>query len=212
MINNQFYVLIDEEQTVVSDDPDEKVFEENCCKVVKDIHHRANRWNKDKKHGKNMGGLQVVRTIEPESLNMCTDDGNWELLEVAVDSGATESVMLDQLLTSIPTAPSAASRRGVEYEVANGQRVPNEGEKRFNAITEDGVDKKVVMQVCDVNQGLLSVSKMTAAGNCVVFDEDGSYIKDKNSGEITWMEKRNGMFTLKLWVPKPGSVALNRPF
>ena len=212
MINNQFYVLIDEEQTVVSDDPDEKVFEENCCKVVKDIHHRANRWNKDKKHGKNMGGLQVVRTIEPESLNVCTDDGNWELLEVAVDSGATESVMPDQLLTSIPTAPSAASRRGVEYEVANGQRVPNEGEKRFNAITEDGVDKKVVMQVCDVNQGLLSVSKMTAAGNCVVFDEDGSYIKDKNSGEITWMEKRNGMFTLKLWVPKPGSVALNRPF
>ena len=212
MINNQFYLLIDEDETVVGENSDEKVVDENPSVDVNDSLRRANRWKKAKNHDKKMGGLQVVRTIEPESLNRCTEDGNWELLEVAVDSGATESVIPDQLLVSIPTAPSAASRRGVEYEVANGQRVPNEGEKRFNAITEDGVDKKVVMQVCDVNQGLLSVSKMTAAGNRVVFDEEGSYIEDKNTGEITWMEKRNGMFTLKLWVPKPGSVDLSRRF
>ena len=210
MISNQFYLLMEDDEKFASDDSDEKVVGDNSNDEVKDVKHRPNRWTKRKNHGKKtMGGLQIVRTIEPESLNICTEDGNWELLEAAVDSGATEHVMPDQLLTSIPTVPSTASRRGVEYEVANGQRVPNEGEKRFNAITDDGVDKKVVMQVCDVNQGLLSVSKMTAAGNRVVFDEEGSYIEDRNSGKITWMEKRNGMFTLKLWVPKPGS---NRPF
>ena len=147
-----------------------------------------------------------------ESINSCSEDSSWELLDVAVDIGAIESVLPDQLLLSIPTTESSASRRGVEYEVANGQRVPNEGEKRFNAITEEGVDKKVVMQVCDVNQGLISVSKMTAAGNRVVFDNDGSYIEDKKSGDVMWMERRNGMFTLKLWVPKPGSNASSRLF
>ena len=61
----------------------------------------------------------------------------------------------------------------------------------------------MVMQVCDVNQGLLSVSKATASGNRVIFDQDGSYIENKLSGERTWLHQKNGMYTLKLWVKRP---------
>ena len=88
------------------------------------------------------------------------------------------------------------------YEVANGERIPNEGEKRFQAVTEHGVAKNMTLQVCDVNQGLLSVSKIVAAGNEVVFDDGGSYIESKRSGDRTWLRERNGMFMLRLYVER----------
>ena len=87
--------------------------------------------------------------------------------------------------------------------MASGHRIPNEGEKKLTAVTEEGTSKKMVLQVCDVNQGLLSVSKATAAGNRVIFDDDGSYIENKVSGERTWLKKQNGMYMLKLWVERP---------
>jgi hypothetical protein len=146
--------------------------------------------------------VKPIRTIEPEGINAIVS-GPWEEIELAVDSGATESVVPDSLPSSIPTTPGPASRRGVEYEVANGERLPNEGEKKFSAVTAEGSTKLMVMQVCDVNQGLLSVSKATAAGNRVVFDSHGSYIENKTSGERTWLAERNGMYTLKLWVKRP---------
>ena len=55
-------------------------------------------------------------------------------------------------------------------------------------------------QVCNVNKSLLSVKRIVKAGNSVVFDEDGSYIEDKQTGEKMWMEENNGMYILKLWV------------
>ena len=89
------------------------------------------------------------------------------------------------------------------YEVASGHQIPNEGEKKFRATTEDGFEKNVVLQVAEVNQGLLSVSKATAAGNRVVFDEGNSYIENKRSGVKTWLREKNGMYILKLFVKRP---------
>ena len=112
------------------------------------------RWKKLQKNQVN-----IFRTIEPENLNAITADGQWEEIQFSVDGGATESVVPPEMPASIPTVPGAASKTGVEYEVANGVTIPNEGEKRFNAYTEEGQEKKMIVQVCDVNQGLLSVSK-----------------------------------------------------
>jgi len=147
--------------------------------------------------------VKVIKTIEPEMIGAFTEDGIWEEIELSVDSGATESVVPEGMPSSIKTSESPASRRGVEYEVANGERIPNEGEKKFKAVTDEGKVKQMVMQVCDVNQGLLSVSKATAAGNRVVFDSEGSYIQNKSSGDITWLKEKGGMYTLRLWVRRP---------
>ena len=61
----------------------------------------------------------------------------------------------------------------------------------------------MVLQLCDVNHGLLSVSKAVAAGNRVVFDDQNSYIENKASGEKTWLKAEGGMYTLKMWVKRP---------
>ena len=85
------------------------------------------------------------------------------------------------------------------YEVANGARIPNLGEKTFRASSEEGHVRDLRAQVADTRQPLLSVSKLVAAGNTVVFGPEGSYIQD-GSGETIWMEAGGGMYTVKLWV------------
>jgi hypothetical protein len=78
----------------------------------------------------------------------------------------------------------------------------NEGEKRFVALTEEGEVKGVVGQVCGVNQRLLSVKRVTAAGNTVVFKKGYGWIENDKSKERTWMQERDGMYVVKLWVPR----------
>ena len=68
------------------------------------------------------------------------------------------------------------------------------------AIAESGQERKMKAQVCDVNKALLSVKRALQAGNRVVFDDDGSFIQDKVTGECMHLEDRGGMFMLKVWV------------
>ena len=68
------------------------------------------------------------------------------------------------------------------------------------------------VQICDVNKNLLSVRRVTQAGNRVVLEEDGGYIEDKATGEKTWLKEQNGMYVLKLWVKKGGGKPENAGF
>ena len=124
-------------------------------------------------------------------------------IEIAVDSGATETVMAEETLSGIvDITEGPALKRGVSYEVADGTEIPNLGERKFLGFTEEGVPWGIKSQVCAVNKTLMSVSKMTAQGNRVVFDDDGSYIEDKSSGDVTWMKQVGGMYMLKMWVSR----------
>ena len=53
-----------------------------------------------------------------------------------------------------------------------------------------------------MNKALLSVKKVVAAGNRVVFDQTGSYIEDTQSGEKMWLTEEEGMYYLTMWVDK----------
>ena len=46
------------------------------------------------------------------------------------------------------------------------------------------------------------MKRMMSACYRVVFDEDGSYIEDKNSSEKMWLKEDKGLFVLKLCVKK----------
>ena len=117
-----------------------------------------------------------------------------------MDSGASETVLHEEMLRSVETKPSAASKRGVEYEVANGVRIPNMGQKEFRAETENGIQKILTAQVCDVSKALLSVKKVVAAGNRVVFEPTQAYIENIKTHERMNMKQEGGMYTLKMWV------------
>ena len=99
----------------------------------------------------------------------------------------------------------AALKRGQHYECANGSQIPNLGERKFLGITEEQGQRAVTAQICAVTKNLLSVNGMTKNGHRVFFDDDGSYIEDKWSGERIWMHEVNGAYILKLWVSKKTS-------
>ena len=63
----------------------------------------------------------------------------------------------------------------------------------------------MVAAVTEVDDALLSVSKVVKAGNKVVFDESGSYIELKSSGEVSPLIEQRGLYKLKMWVPKDQS-------
>ena len=145
-----------------------------------------------------IGTLAALATVEPESLNSVHD--GWEEIDFTVDSGASETVLHEDMLRSVETKPSPASRRGVEYEVANGVRIPNMGQKEFKAETEDGAQKILTAQVCEVSKALLSVKKVVAAGNRVVFEPNQAFIENLSTGQRLSMRQEGGMYTLKMWV------------
>ena len=106
---------------------------------------------------------------------------------------------------SVEVKASDASRRGVQYEVANGTKIPNLGEQSICGFTDgEGLARTVTTQVCDVNKPLMSVHKLVQSGHAVMFDENGAYIEHKASGERIWLKESGGMYMLKLWVPAAG--------
>ena len=90
------------------------------------------------------------------------------------------------------------------YLSASGDPIPNLGEKRFVGTTDEDISRKLTAQVADVNTPLLSVRKMMQSGHRVVFDGDGSYIEDKETGEIMSLKDNDTMHTLKLWIKRGG--------
>ena len=124
----------------------------------------------------------------------------WEEIEMAVDSGATETVVGEDMIKGVETKPGDATRRGVQYEVASGDLIPNLGEKNFLAYGEEGQARAIKAQVCEVNKALMSVSRMVQAGNKVVFSRSGSYVEDEATRERIPLREQSGMYMLKLWI------------
>ena len=60
----------------------------------------------------------------------------------------------------------------------------------------------MVAAVADVDDALLSVSKVVRAGNRVVFDDEGSHIEHKQTGEVAPLSEVGGLCKLKMWVPR----------
>ena len=89
----------------------------------------------------------------------------WVLVDVIADSGACETVMPKGLCSNIQFRESAASKAGVEYEVASGNLVSNLGERHCE-IFHDGAGSSMMMQfqVADIHRPLLSRSRAADQG------------------------------------------------
>ena len=132
-----------------------------------------------------------------------TDAGQWELLTITVDSGAGESVSPPDVATSFPIIETKASKEGVYYISASGDRIYNEGEKRVTCTTQEGHRQSWMFQVADVNKVLASVSRMCESGrHKVVFQRGDSFIEDIKSGQRTQLRERNGVYVIEAWVDR----------
>ena len=127
----------------------------------------------------------------------------WEKLTMVADSGAVDHVCSKSELGFIPIESTPASRAGMCYRGANGNKIANFGMRRVSGYTENGVKAKMEIQVAEVRRGLASIPKMVEEDNDVVFSKRGSYIKNIPTGAVTPMRKANGVMEFDLWVEKP---------
>ena len=111
----------------------------------------------------------------------------WEYVEAVLDSGATVIVIPAHVGQGYEIVPSAASKAGVMYEIANGEEIQNAGEKLMAVVTDDGSWRGLQAQMADVSKMLQSVRALVRAGHDVVFGdgEDGSshYVYHKVTGD-----------------------------
>ena len=124
----------------------------------------------------------------------------WQKIALAVDSGAAETVIPHDLVISHQIMETEASRQGVCYASATGQPIPNLGEQKLPLLTSEGSVRGMTFQVTPVSRPLGSVKRICKAGHRVVFDEEGSYIQSKTTGEVNWMREEQGNYILDLWV------------
>ena len=136
-------------------------------------------------------------------------EGDWELMSSIVDSGAT-----------IPVAPpevgenggysleeSPASKAGVEYEVANGEAIPNLGQKSLAVMTSQGSIRGYQTQCANVTKPLQSVRSMLASKHAVIFDEEDSFVLNKITGELNLMRDGCMNYYLDRWIIPKTQVA-----
>ena len=143
-------------------------------------------------------------TLEPEEPQVMSVEeqkpkGGWKKVTVTVDSGSADHVAPEAEFSAFQLEESEGSKKGRRYVAANGQRVPNLGQRKVAMATEDGRGLHVVWQVTKVVKPLLSVSKLTSNGNVVILDKYHPRIIGVN-GDVTWLRRINGTYECDLWV------------
>ena len=96
-----------------------------------------------------------------------------------------------------------ASTNGVKYASATGEEILNLGEVVLPMITAEGIRRRMIIQAAEVARPLASVKRICEAGHMVVFEESGSYIVNKTTGEVNYLREDGGNYMLDVWIP-PG--------
>ena len=134
--------------------------------------------------------------------------GEWESLEVIMDSGAHVSVGPRNIgsKAGYTVRESAASKAGVCYTAANGGEIPNLGERLLAVVTEEGTVRGMTQQVADVTKPLEAVRANLKSGHAVIFNDDGSgngtgsFMVNKTTGEINAIHDDGSNFVMRRWI------------
>ena len=132
--------------------------------------------------------------------------GKWEKLTAVMDSGAFVPVIPPTVGKEYKTQESAASKAGVTYKAANGGESANVGEKFMPVVTAEGTMRGYCSQVAGVTQALQSVRHLNSTGHLVVFDGQDSFMVNKVSGEVNWIDDDGSNFTMTMWIVPPDEV------
>ena len=118
-----------------------------------------------------------------------------------IDSGACDIVMPVGMCAEIPVQESERQRDRMEYEVANGETIPNEGERHCLLMTMGAkTPKRIVFQVADVHKALLSITRVADAGYECHLNSIGGYLYDTITGERVPISRKGNLYVMKAWV------------
>ena len=171
----------------------------------------------DKKPTVAWPGLKVFAEKRPHSLRPLAGGGesDWEYLEAIVDSGATVTVIPPHVGKEYEVVPGEASKAGVKYEVANGDEIPNLGEKLLPVVTAEGSWRGMLAQVADVSKALQSVRALVRSGHVVVFGDGDSgsehYVYNKLTGDTNLVKDDGVNYLMGLHIAPRTEAGFGRP-
>ncbi len=125
-----------------------------------------------------------------------------KVVEAVVDSGAVHSVTPPGFFPG-RMVPSAWSKAGRGYRAANGTGIKNLGQIAVRFATAEGDKCSIPFQVAEVDQPLLSVAHLTAAGNRVELGHTDGRIVNITSGRSIALERRGGVYIMKMFLADP---------
>ena len=168
--------------------------------------------------------FSVGREDENTPRKKATRKGKYEMITVTADSGAADHVAPRKVADHLKIQETEASRQGVKYVAANGQKIANVGQNIIKGVTDEGMPLGMTWQIAEVKKPLASIGRMCDAGNVAVFTEDDGYVVpqkvlnktlvalDKIETKSLRMEREGGVYNFKLWIPRPpeNNVSNNR--
>ena len=151
------------------------------------------------------GHAPINVLYEEEEVNELNQGAlEWTRFEVVMDSGAAAPVAPKTMASWIPIVPSEGSKRGQHYIAANGERIPNLGERTLDLVTDEGSAAVAKFNVAEVNRPLCSITAVCDKGNEVVFRRDGGTIYNETTGQTTNFSRSGNVYTMGMWMLKPG--------
>ena len=152
-------------------------------------------------HSTSTNGLSVIQEKKSSTISIVSRPDEWVSITVTVDSGACVTVMPSGICLGIPIVDNDLCRAGVEYEVANGESIPNLGERQCQVMTVGSMTpKKITFQVAEVHKPLLSVAACSDMGFDCFLGKDGGVLKDRITGECIPLERHGSLYSMKMWV------------
>ena len=161
-------------------------------------------------------GVRTAVEIRSQALRPTSQktSADWEYVEAILDSGATVTVFPPSVGTAYELRQGEAAKAGVMYEVANGDEIPNLGERLLAVMTTEGTVRGVRAQVADVNKPLQAVRSLTKSGHLVVFGDgpDGTthYVLNKFTGEMNSIKDDGVNYLMGMYIMPPDAAGFGR--
>ena len=135
----------------------------------------------------------------------------WEKLQAILDSGASVTVVPPHVGRDYEVIRGEAAMAGVRYEIADGNEIPNLGEKLMPVMTREGTWRGLKAEVADIARALQSVRSLVKTGHKVVFGdgEYGSehYIQNVMTGEVNAVEDDGQNYLMTYFIAPKGAPA-----
>ena len=128
------------------------------------------------------------------------------LVEAVVDSGAVDSVTPPKIFHA-PVKPSEMSKSGTKYEGPDKSKIPNLGETDAVFAVDEGHSCGLRMQVADIARPLIAASHLADGGNIVQLGKKGGTIIHEKTGRKIAVQRRGGIYLLRMWISPPKDEA-----
>jgi hypothetical protein len=132
--------------------------------------------------------------------------GTWERIVSMVDSGATVPVMPPDIGSQYKVEESFGSKNGHLFGVANGNEIPNLGQKFLPVMTKEQTLQGYPSQCADVTMALQSVVHMNKGKKGVWLYGADSFAVDMETGEVNAIDFDGKRFTMEHWVVPPDEL------